>query len=145
MNIATEATTIRLPRIRLIFPLFLAVGLMSGCSDNGTAPDQPPATTPPTGQGISFSTRVLPILARHGCTGCHGGTSGLTVGTVAGLLNGGNHGPAVVPGKADSSLIVRKLSSSPPFGARMPQGGPYLPDSTVQVIRTWIDEGAKNN
>ena len=33
----------------------------------------------------------------------------------------------------------------PPFGDRMPQGGPYLPEATVAIIRTWIDQGAQDN
>jgi hypothetical protein len=69
----------------------------------------------------------------------------LFVNSVAQLLRGGDHGPAVVAGKADTSNLVRKLSSTPPFGDRMPQGGPYLPDSTLQVIKLWINQGAKDN
>jgi len=93
----------------------------------------------------SFRSDVLPILSGAGCTGCHGGNGGLTVTSVAALLAGGDHGPAIVPGDAASSNIIRKLSPSPPFGARMPLGGPYLADTTIGVIRTWINEGAKDN
>jgi len=61
-------------------------------------------------------------------------------------MQGGSNGPAVVAGQADNSLIIKKLTLSvPPVGVRMPQGGPYLPDSTVQVIKDWINEGAPNN
>ena len=118
--------------------------LLAGCSDAGTDPQ---TQTPPgnTGSTKSFQQHVLPILTRSGCTGCHGGTNGLRLNTVAGLLQGGIHGPAVVPGKADSSLIIRKTSSTPPFGDRMPQGGPYLADTTIQVIKDWINQGAQNN
>jgi hypothetical protein len=94
---------------------------------------------------VSFARDVRPLLVNHGCTGCHGGTSGLFVGTVAGLLAGGLHGPAVIPGDGANSNIVRKISPSPPFGARMPDGGPFLPSSEITVIRTWIDQGAQNN
>ena len=65
--------------------------------------------------------------------------------TVAQLLQGGVDGPAVISGKADASVIIKKLSANPPFGDRMPQGGPYLPDSTMQVIKDWINQGAKDN
>jgi hypothetical protein len=67
------------------------------------------------------------------------------VGTVAQLLTGGDHGPAIVPGKADSSNLVRKLPDPPPFGARMPMGGARLPDASINVIRTWINQGAVNS
>jgi hypothetical protein len=94
---------------------------------------------------VSFSQDVRPLLVQYGCTGCHGGTSGLTVGTVAGLLAGGDRGPAIIPFNGAGSNIVKKISPNPPFGVRMPQGGPYMPDATIAVIRTWIDQGALDN
>ncbi len=94
---------------------------------------------------VSFSQDVHPLLVQHGCTGCHGGTNGLTVETVADLLRGGNHGPAIVPGDGAGSNLVKKISPNPPFGARMPQGGPFLPDASITTIRTWVDQGALNN
>jgi hypothetical protein len=130
-----------------LVPAFLAFLVIAGCADSGTAPtssiqDPPP---PPVGQTVSFQTDIKPIFQRYGCNGCHGGSGGLFVQTVAQLLRGGAHGPAIVPGNADVSNIIKKLSPSPPFGDRMPQGGPYLPDSTIQVIRAWINQGAKDN
>jgi hypothetical protein len=94
---------------------------------------------------LSFLSNVRPIFLVNNCINCHGGGVGLYVGTVAQLQQGGVHGPAIVPGNADSSLLVQKLSPSPPFGERMPQYGPYLSDSLVNIIRTWIDQGAKDN
>lgn len=93
----------------------------------------------------SFAIDVLPRLTDYGCLGCHGGGGGLFVDTQAHLLQGGSHGPAVVPGDAEASILVQKLSASPPFGSRMPQGGPFLADTTVQVIRDWINQGALDN
>jgi hypothetical protein len=100
---------------------------------------------PPTNGDISFSLRVLPMFQRYGCTGCHGGTNGLTVGTVGQLLTGGVRGPAIVAGNSAGSLLIKKLSPTPPSGDRMPQGGPYLSADSIKVIRDWIDQGAKNN
>jgi hypothetical protein len=129
-------------RLSTWFVLLAVVGVGAGCSDMGSEPE---ATAPPPIGPVSFSQQVLPILQQSGCTGCHGGNGGLVVGTVQQLLQGGNHGPAVVPGKGDSSLIIQKLSVYPPFGDRMPQGGPYLSESTISIIRAWIDQGAQNN
>ena len=124
--------------------VLLLIVAVAGCKDMGTDPAEPviPPADSPT---VSFSQRILPIFQRHGCTTCHGGGGGLTVSTVAQLLAGGNHGPAVVAGQADNSVLIKKLLSPPPFGARMPLGGPYLPDSTIGVLKAWIDEGALNN
>jgi hypothetical protein len=93
----------------------------------------------------SFSLDVLPILNDYGCTGCHGGSGGLFVGTPGQLLQGGAHGPAVIPGDADGSLLIQKLAVTTPFGDRMPAGGPYLPEPVTQIIKDWINEGAHEN
>jgi hypothetical protein len=125
----------------------LVILLIGGCSDKGNDPtsaNQQPSP-PPVTQDVSFQSQIRPIFQQRGCDGCHGGNGGLFVQTIAQLLQGGSHGPVIVPGKADSSNLIKKLSPNPPFGDRMPQGGPYLPDSTIQMIRTWINQGAKNN
>lgn len=122
--------------------------MLAACSDMGVNPQgsvPPPPPPQVTVDTVSFRNNVLPILQNYGCTSCHGGTAGLTVGTVAGLLAGGTHGPAIVPGNADASNIVKKISPNPPFGVRMPQGGPYLDNATIQVIRDWINQGANDN
>jgi hypothetical protein len=128
--------------------MILVLVALAGCSDMGSSSlaPEPPATPPPGGgQTISFATQVSPIFQRYGCYGCHGGSGGLFVATVAQLLRGGDHGTSVVPGNPETSVLIRKLAAAPPFGDRMPQGGPYLPDSTMQTIRLWISQGAKDN
>jgi hypothetical protein len=129
-----------------LFPLLVLGVLIASCSDIGTQPmsDKRPPPPPPS-QDVSFQQQIKPIFQANGCLSCHGGSGGLFVATVAQLLQGGDHGPAIVPGNADASNIIKKLSPNPPFGDRMPFGGAYLPDSTIQVIRTWINQGAKDN
>lgn len=86
------------------------------------------------------------------CTACHTGASApqglrLDDGTsCANLIN--MHSPQdsslirVVPGNANASFIIQKLEGTQTVGARMPFGGPYLPQSTIDVIRQWIASGA---
>jgi hypothetical protein len=57
-------------------------------------------------------------------------------------MAGGSHGPVVVAGDTNSNLVL-KLKPNPPFGVRMPFGGPYLPDAEIQTIVQWIREGAR--
>jgi hypothetical protein len=133
---------------KLTFTMLIAVSavlLISGCRDLGSEPATPMVTPPVVGATVSFQNNVKPILARYGCTGCHGGTNGLYVDAVSQLKQGGIHGPAITPLSSAGSLLVKKISPTPPFGDRMPQGGPYLPDSLQQVISTWIDQGALDN
>jgi hypothetical protein len=129
---------------RALLGLTVVLGLVAGCSDSGTGPTQtaPPV---PAGGSLSFQSQVLPILTSYGCTGCHGGSGGLTVTDVAALKAGGNHGAAVVTGNGAGSNIIIKLGPTPPFGDRMPFGGTPLPDSLIAVIKGWIDQGAKDN
>src|SRR5262245_25786179 len=58
-----------------------------------------------------FEKKIRPILAEH-CYGCHSQNAkklkgGLLLDSRAGILKGGDSGPAVVPGKPDASLLVR--------------------------------------
>ncbi|MGH8222532.1 MAG: Ig-like domain-containing protein [Woeseiaceae bacterium] len=48
----------------------------------------------------------------------------------------------VAPGNADASYLVQKLEGTAAVGERMPQGGPFLDQATIDVIRAWIDQGA---
>jgi hypothetical protein len=139
---------------RIIMALLMVeTGLfLFGCKDMGTDPapivsDESQQQTPAGGEAVSFSQTIRPIFANpsYGCIGCHGGTNGLSVGTVAGLLQGGLHGPAVIAGNSARSILVQKLSANPPFGDRMPLGANPLPDSTIQIIKSWIDQGANDN
>ena len=51
----------------------------------------------------------------------------------------------VVAGKPDMSLFLEKLSASPPCGDRMPVGGKVLSDAQLEMIRSWIQDGARDN
>jgi hypothetical protein len=133
---------------QLTLVTLVALTFLAGCKDMGVAPVPAAGTAPPPtpgGSSVSFSRNVLPILINAGCTGCHGGTANLFAESVAQLLAGGDHGPAIVPGKADSSSLVQKLLTPPLFGSRMPFGGAPLPDASITTIRKWINEGALNN
>jgi hypothetical protein len=125
---------------------FLFLLSFAGCRDMGTAPVQAPPE-PVIQKTVSFQRDILPIFAspRVGCLACHGGTNDLFLGTVADILRGGQHGPAVVAGNSAGSLLVQKIGPNPPFGDRMPFGSTPLPDATIQLIKDWIDQGALDN
>lgn len=113
-----------------------------------------------TGQGgkegseISFKKDVMPVIQKH-CLPCHAeensNPSELSLDSYANLMEGGKHGVPVVAGKADESIIVKKIGSNPPFGDQMPlkkkknPNPDRLSDEEIQTIRTWINQGAKDN
>ena len=52
----------------------------------------------------------------------------------------------VKPGDPDNSYLIIKLEQdNPPQGVRMPANGNPLPQTTIDVIRRWIADGARNN
>jgi hypothetical protein len=55
------------------------------------------------------------------------------------------HRIRVVPFRSEQSYLVDKLTGNRIVGERMPVGRPRLPDSTIAIIRQWIDQGALNN
>lgn len=102
-------------------------------------------------EDVSYSAQVQPIFSSS-CSGvgCHIGetTNGVNLSSYAQVMAsaGVQYGQAiVVAGDADASPIVDKLSANPDFGVRMPRERSPLTASQVQIIRTWIDEGALDN
>lgn len=52
----------------------------------------------------------------------------------------------VIPNEADSSYLYLKIVGDPGDGTlRMPIGGNPLSANEIQLIKNWIDAGAKNN
>ncbi len=52
----------------------------------------------------------------------------------------------VKPGDPDQSYLIMKLEGDPQIQqARMPFNSNPLPQSTINVIRQWISDGAQNN
>jgi methionine-rich copper-binding protein CopC len=137
----------------------LAVAAMSGCAGNGKGLDSNGNPITSGGGGTAPLTATFQSIQDNVftpiCTKCHIGA-----GAPEGLQLDAAHSyallvsvpsveqPAVLrvaPGNPDNSYIVRKLQNSGGIsGGQMPLGGPYLPQSTIDVIRQWITAGAPN-
>lgn len=89
---------------------------------------------------------ILPIMLLR-CTPCHGlrrQEGNLDLHTRAAMLKGGKSGPAFVPGKADESLILKKLRSGempPKVGLDDISTKRITPGEIEKVVR-WITQGA---
>ncbi len=107
---------------------------------------------------VSFIRDIQPIFNSNGCVSCHGGSGGLflTQGqSYDNLVNvqaqaGCTNLKRVLPFKADSSVLYIRTSSQTSDAqcgpnSRMPQGGNRLPQATIDLIRNWINQGARNN
>jgi hypothetical protein len=144
------------PQLRIAF---LVACALSGCAGNGQGLD---ANGNPTsgGSGPEPLTATFKSIQDNVftpiCTKCHigaGAPEGLQLDEAHSysLLVGvaSTEQPAVLRVAAndpDSSYIIRKLQGTPGIsGQQMPFGGPYLPQSTIDVIRQWITDGAQQS
>ena len=102
----------------------------------------PPAQVPVTGQTVSYSRDVQPILESR-CILCHGVQkirNGLDLRTYDSLLAGSRNGAVVIPGDANNSVLIQKLKEG-----EMPKVGPKIFPVQLQKLKEWIDAGAPNN
>jgi hypothetical protein len=101
-------------------------------------------------QQMSFKEDVFPILKGY-CMDCHspGGEgyekSGLDLRTHEGLMRGTKFGPMVNPGDSFASNLMVILDHRASPEIRMPFHAKKLPEDLRNIIRVWIDQGAKNN
>ena len=93
---------------------------------------------------ISYSTTIQPIF-NNNCTGCHGSSGELSLSSYTSLMVGGSHGATVISNDGSGSILIQKLKGTAAFGGKMPASGCCLDASVIQLIETWIDEGAQNN
>jgi len=111
----------------------------------------PPDGTPPPSATVSYLRDIVPLLERSGCRSpvCHGGafpSSNYDLRSYAGMFGPGAWARSlrsceIVPGDPDASFLLEKLSS-PRVGQRMPLGREPLSDADIDLLRTWILEGA---
>src|SRR4051794_18646500 len=103
-----------------------------------------PFASAQTPDSTLFESKIRPVLVTK-CYGCHSTRlkapmGGLVLDTKAGLLKGGQLGPAVVPGKPAESNLLKALRYTDPH-LQMPPAG-KLPDSVIAHFEQWIASGA---
>jgi len=92
--------------------------------------------------GIAFfESKIRPLLVQH-CYQCHSADTkqrgGLRLDARDTVLKGGDNGPALVPGKANESLLIKAVRHQ---DLKMPPKG-KLPDAAVADLVRWIEMGA---
>src|SRR5690606_19917118 len=102
---------------------------------------------------VSVSRVWNEVISVH-CISCHGGAGegGLAMGNsptsfleaVVEVVSSCGARPYVVPGSAEESYLVHKVEGRPGIcGDRMPDGRPPLTAAKIELLRTWIDDGAR--
>ncbi|HTQ08166.1 MAG TPA: c-type cytochrome domain-containing protein [Polyangiaceae bacterium] len=92
-----------------------------------------------------YRTEVAPLLHSY-CSGCHSGQAaagGLAIDDYGALLKGGDTGPAITPGKPETSLLVHRIGLPVTDDDHMPPSDErqLTPDDIV-LVTAWVAQGA---
>ena len=88
-----------------------------------------------------FEAKIRPVLATH-CFECHGhkDKGGLKLDSREAILQGGESGPAIVPGKPQKSLLMTAVQHADPDLEMPPKK--KLPPEVIADLSQWIRAGA---
>ena len=147
-------------KFRHAFCMFAVVSVLGGCgAGSGVGLDQNGQPIVSGSGDLSLGPTLAsiqqnvftPNCAQSGCHG-NGPQKGLRLDSVANsaatLINipspSDSNLVRVRPGSPDTSFLIQKLQGTPTplLGDRMPQGGPFLQQSTIDVVRLWITNEA---
>lgn len=150
MRALTDTRTWRLARQAALLATFTAGS--HGCAGDGEAP----------GTFTEIYETLFPATTDARCNFCHSmpasdiSNGNLSTGmdqasAYAALLGavstssrcGGKR--MVTPFHPEDSLLLDKLMGKPTCGDRMPLGGMALSDTELEVVRSWIEAGAKDD
>lgn len=127
-------------RSDIVFALAATVGVgLAAQSDTVRTPAQSAGVE---SRAVSFSAEVMPILETH-CWECHNEDNtelGLRLDSYEGVMAGSDYGTVVEAGDAGGSLLIDMIESGD-----MPEEGDPVPPEQLEVLKTWINEGAENN
>jgi hypothetical protein len=104
---------------------------------------QTPAAPAPSPRAVDFVRDIRPILEKH-CFECHGAAKArgqLRLHTTTLLRKGGASGTPIEPGRADQSLLYRRVMGLD-ADDQMPLDRDPLPADMLALVKAWIDQGA---
>lgn len=112
-----------------------------GCDDQLNIPsdDELPM------QNVSYSKHVQPIFnVRCATAGCHDDQTKSGNLSLTSWNNTTSDYSIVFPGNPDQSRLILSIEGKSIY-PMPPIGRPPLTQAQIRVIRTWVEEGAKNN
>lgn len=99
---------------------------------------------------VSYVADVQPIIKQY-CLECHaeGGEgqvkSGLLMSSYDSLMKGTKFGAIVKPGDSLSSVLIMLVEGRADPSIKMPHGKDSLPKEKIEVLKKWVEQGARNN
>jgi hypothetical protein len=104
------------------------------------------ARLPESSSGPAITQHQIVPLMLLRCTVCHGGRrkeADLDLRTKEGMLRGGKSGPAVVPGKPEESLLIKRIKAEemPPRRLLVSVSVKPMEASELKLLERWIAAG----
>jgi len=136
--------------------LLVGIVLLTGCGKLKELPTEPGGSGEPIDPTATF-TRVqneifTPTCAQLGCHDRLRRQESQQLSADVSYAQIVNHASVempqlnrVTPSDPTNSYLFRKITGAGITGDRMPQGGPYLSDAQIKLIRDWIRRGAPND
>lgn len=136
--------------------LLAIIFVLTGCGKLKELPTEPGGGGEPIDESATF-TRVqnevfTPTCAAIGCHDPLGQQQQLVLSPGRAYANIVNRPSTempslqrIAPSDPSNSYLYRKVIGSGITGDRMPQGGPFLTDAQIKLIRDWIRRGAPND
>ena len=111
------------------------------------ADEKPPAESSANAFNIpvDYVKDVRPIL-RAKCAMCHNEaepSGGLRLDGVAHVMKGGDSGPVLIPGHSTESRLIQAVVQAGDLKMPPPEEGKPLESAQIEILRRWIDQGAK--
>jgi len=136
--------------------ILVCILFLAGCGKLKELPTEPGGGGEPIDPTATFSriqTEIFsPTCAAIGCHDPLGRQQGMILasGRAYAMIVGvqSTEMPSlhrIEPGDPANSYLYRKILGVGITGDRMPQGGPYLSDAQIKLIRDWIRRGAPND
>lgn len=91
---------------------------------------------------VQYKTDIKPILKER-CYACHGvlkQSANLRLDTAQAAFSGGDSGAALVPGVIEESRLIDRITGD--AQTRMPPEGEPLSPEQIELIKTWVKQGA---
>lgn len=119
------------------FPIILIIAILTGCA---------------TGRQVSYQQDVRPTLEKN-CLACHTQPQGagyrkggLDLTNYKSMMRGTIYGPVIKPGDSQHSTLNMLVEGRADACIRMPHDKGYpLTQQEIEILRLWVDQGAKNN
>ncbi len=106
---------------------------------------------PALAQDVSYKSDISPIIHDY-CLSCHqpGGkgyeASGLDMRTYQSLMKGTKFGSVIKPGDSFTSILIQLVEGRAHSSIKMPFGmSGSLSKTNIDLMKKWVDQGAKDN